>query len=225
MACNGMQSIFLKAVALIALGTSVGLIDSMRRPIKLGGRITVVDINSVLGGGNTAAPNTPAGPPSTPPSTTTPKNSEPPPQPAAHSTTTPPAASAADIKPGDPGWQPTPADKLPKGQITLDAAKRAFDAGANFVDARRKEEYEAGHVQGAMRMNLQSFANGNPPLMAMLARDAVVVVYCGGGHCDESERVAEQLNNSGYSKVFIIHDGYPGWKAMNWPVETGEGLQ
>lgn len=210
MACCGFQTHILKAVALVALGTGVGLIDSVRRPITIGGRITDVDINDVLGG-NKATPQTPADVPSA-------KAPEPQPAPASTATTT-------ELKPGDPGWQPTPKNKLPQGQITLDEAKRAFDNGASFVDARRKEEYEAGHIQGAIRMNLKSFENGNPPIMAMIPRDGVVIVYCGGGKCDESERVAEQLNNSGYSKVFIIHDGFPGWNTMKFPTETGEGLQ
>jgi rhodanese-related sulfurtransferase len=119
---------------------------------------------------------------------------------------------------------PTP-KPLPPGQITLDEAKRLFDSGASLVDARRKDDYEQGHIKGAMRINLKSFENGDPPLLAMIPRDGTVVVYCSGGNCDESEHVAEFLYNSGYKKVYVIHDGFPGWKAKGWPIETGEGLQ
>ncbi len=223
MACCGVQTLVLKTIALIALGTAIGLIDSVRRPITLGGRITDVDIADVFKSAS-ESPKTPVAPPDQSVPAAAP-GAAPAAAPGAASVVAAPAASAVEAKPGEPGWQPTPKDRLPKGQITLEEAKRAFDSGASFVDARRAEEYEAGHVQGAIRMNLKSFENGNPPLMAMIPRDGVVIVYCGGGKCDESERVAEQFNNSGYAKVFIIHDGFPGWKAMGWPVETGEGLQ
>jgi rhodanese-related sulfurtransferase len=134
-------------------------------------------------------------------------------------------APKIDLRPGDPGWKPTAQADMPKGQITLEQAKKFFDEGSPFVDARRKEDYEAGHIKGAFRINMKSFENGDPPLLAMIARDANVVVYCSGGNCDESEHVAEFMSDSGYKKVYVIHDGYPGWDAMGYPTEKGEGIQ
>lgn len=214
MACCSLKLIILQAVTLTAAGVGIGLVDSVRRPISLNTREAVEFV----------APTKPADSPGPGSNADAPKP-EPTPAPpqAASSTPTPEAIEAP--KPGDAGWKPTLKAVLPKGQITLDEAKQAFDAGASFIDARRKEEYEAGHIQGAIRMNLKSFENGDPPMLAMVPRDSMVIVYCGGGKCDESERVAEMLNNSGYKKVFVVHDGFPGWKAMGWPVETGEGLQ
>lgn len=221
MACCSFKLVVLQAVALAAAGVSIGLVDSVRRPITLNARVAEEFV----------APVKPAGQPSSSPGTDT-KPAMPTSVDSSHTSAaaTPapapdPPASADGLKPGNPGWKPTLKAVLPKGQITLDEAKQAFDGGASFIDARRKEEYEAGHIQGAIRINLKSFENGDPPLLAMVPRESMVIVYCGGGKCDESERVAEMLNNSGYKKVFVVHDGFPGWKAMGWPVETGEGMQ
>jgi rhodanese-related sulfurtransferase len=201
MACCGIKTILVQMLVISVVGVGAGLVDSVRRPIKLGR-------------------DAPADPFATPTGTTTGTT------PPANSSGTPkPALPNSDLKPGDPGWTQTPKDALPKGQVTLDDAKRLFNSSASFVDARRKEDYELGHIKGAIRLNLKSFENGDPPLLAMIPRESFVVVYCSGGNCDESEHVAEFLSNSGYAKVYVIHDGFPGWKAMGWPIETGEGIQ
>jgi rhodanese-related sulfurtransferase len=198
-ACVRAKVIVMQAIVLVAIGTAAGLADSVRRPIKLG-REAPPDLST------SSSDQQISGQTQT-------------------SLKTTPAPGASSLKPGDAGWTPTREGDLPKGQITLDAGKRLFDSGAKFVDARRKEEYEAGHIKGAIRINLKAFENGDPPLLATMARDEIVVVYCGGGDCDESEHVAEMISNSGYKKVYVIHDGFPGWKVMGWPSETGEGLQ
>ena len=60
-------------------------------------------------------------------------------------------------------------------------------------------------------------------MLAAIPRDATLVVYCNGGNCDESEQVAKLINGSGYQKVYVMHDGIPGWQAMGYPSEEGEG--
>ncbi len=202
MACCATKSVVLQMIVIAAIGAGAGLADSARRPITLG----------------RVAPDGPF-------ENTTPNTAPPDVNPTMPVPVKPTAAPTPDLKPGDPGWTQTPKEALPKGQITLDDAKRLFDSSASFVDARRKEDYELGHIKGALRLNLKSFENGDPPLLAMIPRESFVVVYCSGGHCDESEHVAEFLSNSGYKKVYVIHDGYPGWNAMHWPVELGEGVQ
>lgn len=205
MSCCVWKKILLQSVLICVVGTGAGLIDSTLNPIKKHERVE---------------------PPSLP-TNTTPTNGQQNPQPEPVGTTQPsvPTPPKTKLKPGEPGWTPTLQADMPKGQIPLDQAKSLFDQGATAVDARIKADYEAGHIKGALRINLKSFENGDPPLLAMIPRDANVLVYCSGGNCDESEHVAELLNGSGYKKVYIIHDGFPGWKAMGYPIDTGEGMQ
>ncbi|MBY0261573.1 MAG: hypothetical protein K2Q20_04480 [Phycisphaerales bacterium] len=210
--------VLVQAVVLIAIGSAVGVIDAFRRPINLS-RATV-DPASLLNSGTQPAATQPTTPPRTEPNSPT---TVAPAQPVSEPAT--PAATSGPVAPGDPGWTPTAESALPKGQITIDQAKRFFDMGAQFVDTRKKDEYEAGHVKDAMRISLSNFQKGDPALLGMIPRDAIVVAYCNGGHCDESEAVARMISGSGYAKVFVLHDGFPGWKAMGHPVQTGAGLQ
>lgn len=208
--------VLVQAGVIVAIASAVGIADSMRSSRQIILERPTVEFTLP----NRPNSDTPTATDSKPTQATPTQGSSIPAAPT-------PAASAGKsaAKPGEPGWVPTAKSALPKGQITIDEAKQAFDSGASFIDARRKDDYEAGHIKGAIRMNLASFQGGDPPLLAMVPRDGVVVVYCGGGNCDESESVAKMLFNSGYQKVFVLHDGYPGWKALGHAVETGEGMQ
>jgi rhodanese-related sulfurtransferase len=150
---------------------------------------------------------------------------------------TPAAPAANDTKPETtpsvekpaaetkPQTQPKPSGELPQGHITVAQARALFDQNAFFVDARRKEVYAEGHIAGAFRADMESFKTSTPQWVSGLPKDMKLVVYCNGGDCDESEHVAQMLNASGFSAVYIIHDGFPGWKTAGHPIETGEGQE
>lgn len=126
---------------------------------------------------------------------------------------------------GTTNFSPTAQDAMPKGHITLTLAKQLFDAqSAIFVDARKMELFEAAHIAGAFKIELHDFQQGDPQILMMIPRDSQVVIYCTGGNCDESEKVAQMMQGSGYAKCFVLHDGLPGWQAMGWPTEQGRGM-
>lgn len=135
-----------------------------------------------------------------------------------------PAAQDAPVAPAT-AFTPTPADKMPDGHITVDQAQRLYNEGAVFVDARKKELYVEGHVPQAFRADMASFRGREPAIVSMVPKEMVLVVYCGGGNCDESEHVAQLLDASGFKTIYIMHDGFPGWKAAGLEVETGEGME
>lgn len=215
---GGIRSIWVQASALVALGLLMGTADALVRPIKLGRNTTEFTLPVTPAPGGTAKP------------ATTGAETSKPVEPVQTAAETPKAQPAEPAESGVPtsaeAFKPTPKDQLPKGQITLAEAKAAFDAGeTNFVDARPKEKFADGHIPGAVRLELVDFQNQIPAKLGLLPKENLTIVYCNGGHCDESERVAEMLENSGYARIFIIHDGFPGWKALGYPVETGEDFE
>jgi rhodanese-related sulfurtransferase len=206
-----------KAVLLVVLGVGIGLIDSWRRTLVIDRKMPVAPVSAPGGSPNTK-PHDPAADPTKPTTPSTP-------------TSNPGTTPGHDSPVGEnPNWKPTPKDQLPQGQLTLEEAKSYFDQQATkpvkFVDARAKDKYEAGHVAGAMRMDLASFAGGSKSLTGLLAHDDIIIVYCSGGNCDESDAVANMLTAfGGYPNIWILHDGFPGWNQMHYPVETGQGTQ
>ncbi|MFN7020198.1 MAG: rhodanese-like domain-containing protein [Phycisphaerales bacterium] len=213
-------------LVIVAVGGIIGLADAfVFRPVNLAAR--------------TAPPSIDELPLPTADGSARPRAAEPekPPAPAGSPTTeivppSPPPATTAPIQPVPAAAEPaspapaagfafTPKEKLPLGHITIDDARRLFDAGAAFVDSRKAEDYAAGHVRDAFRIDTYMFKDGDPPKLQLIARDSFVVVYCNGGNCDESDNLARLLDGSGYKKVYVMHDGFPGWRAAGHPTGTG----
>lgn len=202
------SKILVQMAIIIALGFGIGVAQAIIKPVKL-------DRDA---------------PPELPPISTgvqTRSTQQPQPADPAHSTAVPapavPAANPANPTSAAPFKFSTKDDlKDKKGHITVEEAKGLFDAAATFIDSRKPEPFAAGHVKDAYRLELADFRNGDPPLLGLIPRDAYVVVYCSGGHCDESEAVAQMMDGSGYKKVYVMHDGFPGWQAAGHPVATGE---
>lgn len=231
MASGPFRTILIRASVLVVIGSAIGVVDAFVRPITLQRDLPpALDLSGSRSAKVAPALPSPAvpasGTPAAMPISSSDKPKAPTPAPV-----TPPAPVVAEAKPAPtlaakPGaCVPTAKDKLPPGHITMDEAKALFDQGtAVFVDTRKPDLYELGHVRGAFRIELHAFERGDPPALAMIARDSVVVTYCVGGNCDESEAVARLLGGSGYKKVYVMHDGFPCWNALGFPIDTGPGL-
>lgn len=85
------------------------------------------------------------------------------------------------------------------------------DADVLFLDARKEHEFEEGHIPGAKNLNVMEFDKHVPDIIA-LPRDKRIVVYCGGGLCELSHDLANNLIAFGFTRVFIYLGGYEDWK-------------
>jgi len=102
--------------------------------------------------------------------------------------------------------------------ISIDQAKDFFDNGVLFIDARDEGYYEAGHIKGAMRngflmelvFNIEEKQSKNDPL----------VVYCGDPGCGDSEDLAYDLKDSGFTKLYVFKGGWLEWSAAGYPSEV-----
>jgi len=107
--------------------------------------------------------------------------------------------------------------------VDLISARKLFDEKeAMFLDSREEDQYAAGHIEGALSVPLIAVLLGELDLDKLVAgRDAILVTYCEGGECPTSVDLARELVGVGYVNVFILGEGYPGWKAAGYPVESG----
>ena len=48
-----------------------------------------------------------------------------------------------------------------------------------------------------------------------------IVLYCGGGGCEDSHLLARKLVDLGYRNLLIYRDGFPDWTAQGRPSATG----
>ncbi len=99
--------------------------------------------------------------------------------------------------------------------MTLDELRRLQREGAvTVLDVRPREEYDAGHIPGALSApvaELEGRLKGLPKRMEVIA-------YCRGPWCVYSVEAVEVLRQHGF-RARRTDDGLPDWRAAGRPVE------
>ena len=102
----------------------------------------------------------------------------------------------------------------------VEEARGLYDSGKYlFVDARSREDYEAGHIPGAASLPVGEFDDYIAAFQERYPRDASIITYCSGRTCEDSHHLAEYLLEFGYGNVIVFIDGFPGWEADGHPLE------
>jgi molybdopterin-guanine dinucleotide biosynthesis protein A/rhodanese-related sulfurtransferase len=104
------------------------------------------------------------------------------------------------------------ADDVPEIDVSDLAGRRA--GGAHLVDVRRPDEYENGHVAGAVLIPLDELGARWEEVPA----DAEVLVICHTGA--RSARAVQALNRAG-RRTFNVAGGTKAWIEAGNPVVTG----
>ncbi len=94
-------------------------------------------------------------------------------------------------------------------QITQLEAKSIIDSGKEHIllDVREKDEYDAGHIPGAILIPHESIAKKAPEMLP--DKDALILVYCRSGR--RSKIASETLALLGYTNVKEF-GGINDWK-------------
>lgn len=92
--------------------------------------------------------------------------------------------------------------------ITMEEAKEIFETKGDYiiVDVRRADEYETGHIPGAINIANESITDTAPAELP--DRNAVIYVYCRSGN--RSKQAAAKLANMGYTNI-IEFGGILDW--------------
>jgi rhodanese-related sulfurtransferase len=93
---------------------------------------------------------------------------------------------------------------------------RADDGGVVVLDVRPREEYDAGHIPGAISVPLGELEGR----LDALPRSAEIVAYCRGPYCVLAPQALTLLRRKGY-RARRLQDGLPEWRRAGLPVETG----
>jgi rhodanese-related sulfurtransferase len=84
------------------------------------------------------------------------------------------------------------------------------------VDVRPAEEYEAGHIPGALSVPVAELKRR----LGELPKKREVIAYCRGRYCVYSLDAVRLLRRQGY-RARRVHEGLPDWKAAGLPVAIG----
>ena len=85
-------------------------------------------------------------------------------------------------------------------RISQEEAKEmmARDDGHVIVDVRRQDEYDAGHIPGAILIPNETIGSDSPE--ALPDYDQIILVYCRSGN--RSKQASEKLAAIGYKNVY-----------------------
>lgn len=106
--------------------------------------------------------------------------------------------------------------------LDTSAAKRKWDEGVTFVDARAEDFYlYEGHIAGAISLPVLEFDSVFPLVKDRLpAPEDEIVCYCSGFGCEESTELARRLTEAGYRFVYVYKGGWPEWSEAELPSEV-----
>lgn len=102
--------------------------------------------------------------------------------------------------------EPLPASEL---------ISRARDGLVTVLDVRPEEEFQAGHLPGAINIPLNQLEKR----LKQLSRESEVVAYCRGPYCVLAFEAVARLREQGY-QARRLENGFPEWKQAGLPVET-----
>lgn len=93
--------------------------------------------------------------------------------------------------------------------------RRAQAGEVTVLDVRPGEEYEGGHIPGAVSLPLSQLAER----LNELPRDAEIVAYCRGSYCVMSHDAVRLLQADGRTAK-RLREGMVEWRAARLPVEA-----
>lgn len=95
--------------------------------------------------------------------------------------------------------------------------QRSKDGLVTILDVRPPEEYEAGHIPGAVNVPLAEIEQH----VTGLPKEQDIIAYCRGAYCVLAFEAVAALRDKGF-KARRLEEGYPEWKAAGLPVEGSE---
>ena len=95
-------------------------------------------------------------------------------------------------------------DRVKKGDVTV-------------LDVRPREEYDAGHLMGALSLPLSELKRR----LKQLPRKREIVAYCRGPYCVMATEAVALLRQKGY-RATRVDMGVPEWQKMGFPIEVSK---
>jgi phage shock protein E len=120
----------------------------------------------------------------------------------------PAIAPAADIKPA--------AQKKTIRRVEVqEFDKLRADTNAVVLDVRTVKEYKAGHIPGAVLIDIH--APGFDEKIAKLDKGKTYLVHCAAGV--RSANACSKMAKAGFTNVIDLAPGFRGWEKAGKPVE------
>ncbi len=97
-----------------------------------------------------------------------------------------------------------------------DLVRRMEEGQVTVIDVRPREEFQAGHIAGAISVPMSELASR----LGKLPRRKAIVAYCRGPYCVHSDAAVSLLAKHGF-KAKRLEFGLPEWRARGMAVDSG----
>lgn len=96
--------------------------------------------------------------------------------------------------------------------LTADDVKAAMRKGDVIVDARLRPDYQAGHIDGALNIPVDTPQSEVSSTIMEAPLDARIIVYCQSARCPYAKTVAHRISQAGRANLALFKAGWEGWK-------------
>ena len=104
-----------------------------------------------------------------------------------------------------------------EGVSRKELLRRSKDGLVTVLDVRPSEEYDVGHIPGALNVPLDEIEQ----YVANLPKEQEVIAYCRGEYCVLAFEAVAALRKKGFT-ARRLEEGFPEWRAAGFPVERSE---
>jgi len=117
-------------------------------------------------------------------------------------------------QPGDPPF------------VTLEDAVAMYQSqDVAFIDSRDPEDYQYGHVKGAINIPFDYLDDAWDAYIDSLNAADGYVVYCSGGECETSLYLGRYLYQRGFPHIYVFFGGWQEWEDNGLPIIRGEASE
>jgi len=94
--------------------------------------------------------------------------------------------------------------------VSIEEAKQSIEDQEDLfiLDVRNKDEFDAGHIEGATMIPLDELKDRLEELVDY--KDKPLLVYCRSGN--RSSKAVDILLKNDFTQVYHMHEGFMNWK-------------
>lgn len=106
-------------------------------------------------------------------------------------------------------------EPLRKDEVSMQTIQERWNGDVLWIDARPQEQFDAGHVPGALLLNEQQFDSQLfSHLDTLQTNQKPIIVYCSAAKCDASRNVLERMRQMfALENAFVLKGGWKAWQA------------
>jgi rhodanese-related sulfurtransferase len=105
-------------------------------------------------------------------------------------------------------------EPLRDDEVSMQVIQERWQGQVLWIDARIQEQYDAGHIPGALLLNEQHFEEQLFTYLDILQTNTKpIILYCGAARCDASRKILERLKQTlPVENAFVLKGGWNAWK-------------